>query len=942
MRSRQYSENSDINRKRNSNKRSNKSISHLIFNKERLLNKYFELVKLKINEKKSNPPKKERRYSYIYRKYEKQITETIHDICNNPRRISSNVFNLKLNKVSSKSRKVVFNSKSNNKFIKDSEINNIESIDSMNNRKVSDDSFKQKKQKKRNFVENDNDIYSNRQYIIENINTINNIDIDEKIKDIDDEEKEINNELSSKKLNTYLLSNIDNDLYLKYKSSLNININFQTRNLNRINQVYDSLSDNEIESTQGQIIDFFINNNGTFGKIFDSLIFIIIILNILIIPIFLAGLYTSYTHLKVIFLISDFFFFFDFILNVLRSNKASISYIDLKYKNKSIKSFYIYVDFLSFIPFGSISLLNNQKSIFKVLSLVRLFKFLKVKYLNLYYFLTLFQIYKIQRILILSSVSKYDLQMKFLNFIVKFFIAIHISSCFYIFLVGYSYPNWYFSSCYKFSQDLEKYITSVYFHLVTILTIGYGDIISVSIYEIVYNSIFLFVGIALYSLTVSFLSKFEIDNNTKKEFDGNIMFLNHINNKFHIDNQIYTQIIKQLNHQYQRNKIGVKEILPLLPLNLKQDLIMDIYKNQYENFKFFRYLKTNKMLISQILLSLNPVILKKGDIILNEGQIVEETYFIQQGTFKLKIKYKDIEIFLITIHKNEHFGDAHMLLDKKSPLYIIVSSNTIELFILKKYDLIPILFNFPEIFDDLFYLSSKNLLSLNVFIEEKKKKVDQYLLDNIRQEENINKKMDVFNKNSNDFAPKVNKFSNNKSVKSLKSIKESIILNKSRSLISHIEDDDIDLIANPYKNDSLLLEKELKNNLTSSLINNNKLPHSPILIGKKVCNSPTQINSPTQKKKLVFSESIKHFPKSKKQNEILKQIDLTMEINHSKLSNPNNYFSYLINSTSVFKLKDKPINNSNFAFKPSRFEKTKTSNFNKIDNEIISMIRNLK
>jgi len=70
-----------------------------------------------------------------------------------------------------------------------------------------------------------------------------------------------------------------------------------------------------------------------------------------------------------------------------------------------------------------------------------------------------------------------------------------------------------------------------------------------------------------------------------------------------------------------------------------------------------------------------------------------------------KIDYKNEKAFnekkkklkVLEIRKNEHFGDVFMFLNKKSPLYVRVSSRKVDLLFLKKLDAISISDRYPDI-----------------------------------------------------------------------------------------------------------------------------------------------------------------------------------------------------------------------------------------------------
>ena len=54
--------------------------------------------------------------------------------------------------------------------------------------------------------------------------------------------------------------------------------------------------------------------------------------------------------------------------------------------------------------------------------------------------------------------------------------ALNLTTCLFIFLGFNSYPNWIFELNIQDESFIKIYLTSIYFIIVTITTVGYGDI----------------------------------------------------------------------------------------------------------------------------------------------------------------------------------------------------------------------------------------------------------------------------------------------------------------------------------------------------------------------------------------------------------------------------------------------------------------------------------
>lgn len=558
---------------------------------------------------------------------------------------------------------------------------------------------------------------------------------------------------------------------------------------------------------------FIIYPNSDFKTIFDSIILLLIIINLLLIPFKIGFLYYFLYNGSIVFRLVDYISDLFYILDIVFSfNTAFYNNNNNLIKNKKkiaihycFNTFGFLIDIVSALPISTLlnyyynfiifnryvsNNLNNTYNTYNLYKLqdldiqrmlillivLRLIKTTKIKNLNLYYIKKYLFIREIKRYIYwkisYKSIYKFNLMLIFINFVVKFFICLHIMSCFIVYLSYYDTKNnWikknninnkdnnvlYTINSYNFDYIIDVYLMSIYFHLVTILTVGYGDLNSANIYEYSYFSIFMFLGIGIYSLAISFLSKFEIDDESKKNYNYNFNYLQHINRNYNLSSIIYNQALRQLNCIYKINKSTyINDMLDYLPNNLKKELVLNINKDlvnyfnmpnksksstntnninlHYYNFnldnKFFKFFKNDKDFVTKILLLLKLNVICKNEVLVKENQILEETYLIVDGSLSLKINYKSIDIYITSIAKKEHFGIYYMLLGKPCPVNIKAKTQNVELYILKHYDFKNLIVDQPNIFNPLYEVCSINAVRLNNQIILKKKQINSYISNN--------------------------------------------------------------------------------------------------------------------------------------------------------------------------------------------------------------------
>ena len=363
-----------------------------------------------------------------------------------------------------------------------------------------------------------------------------------------------------------------------------------------------------------------------------------------------------------------------------------------------------------------------------------------------------------------------------------FLFFLNIATCLYIFLGRNSYPGWIIKLNIQDDHYLNIYLTSLYFIIVTITTVGYGDITGDSIPEILFQMVLLILGTIIYSFIISYFSNMIVKISQKSiNFKNKLDILNEIKiNHPKMSNVIYNEVLRNLRNEQYYEKKDKQLLFQNLPYYLKNILIMQMYKPIIKSFNFFKDIDNSDFIV-KVTTSLKPLISIKGDILIQEGDYIKEIFFVKQGVIGLTIcinlkrpehsiqKYYDLieiekevshlktilskrannkfintinatflsikdeeeslysensvndeieEINIIEIRANEHFGDALMFLNEKCPLKVKIKTKKAELLILKKVEAIEIYSVYPHIWKK---INKKSLYNMKqIYLKIKK------------------------------------------------------------------------------------------------------------------------------------------------------------------------------------------------------------------------------
>ena len=305
---------------------------------------------------------------------------------------------------------------------------------------------------------------------------------------------------------------IKKELLKEYKQQLRMEKKY--RKLVITQNLFDSSFEESGEENDDVGLEIYISSESYFILVFDIFITFFTFYLLFCIPLRLAerkNYYTEQSKIFVVFnIITEVLYILDFILCFFRT------YHDYQYKKitdiYNIIMNYITNDFLldliEAIPsyiicknycyenVGFNAELSGFEIIMTILQMVKSLKILKVlgaggnraveilheKIAENFFFENVFNIF---------------------TFVFKIFSFLHILICIHIFLGWQSYPNWMIHINIMDEALIIKYISSFYFIIETMTTVGYGDIICISSIERFFQLILLSIGIVSYSFIIS-------------------------------------------------------------------------------------------------------------------------------------------------------------------------------------------------------------------------------------------------------------------------------------------------------------------------------------------------------------------------------------------------------------------------------------------------------
>ena len=485
-------------------------------------------------------------------------------------------------------------------------------------------------------------------------------------------ENVINNLKSNQKLQSrsrLSLPNIDTNLIKKNNSfeyneksqkkiikRLKTEINFKFQNegmFKRYSEVIASGDDDSEENSQiinSRNISFSPNSN--YILLFDILIIIANLYSLIFIPLSIAkdkNILKKDSNAEEIFkYLNDVIYLFDFLISLVR---GYYNYeMEIVRNNKKILLHYLkkdfFTDFIEAIPFYCLLKLFYRKEqvfynyysdrktfLLKLLFILKSFKIFKImgkkknkaledfyRFLSVYYYL--------EKVVI------------FIISVIIFILFIHLFICLHIFFALQKYPNWFTFIKNQKESFYTTYIASFYFLVTTMTTVGYGDIVCISIYERIFHIILLGIGTIVYSFIVSKIGNYLRDQSYEQiKLSKDLNILESIRVTYpSMSFKLYYKIQNHLlNISKKRKKTGLSLLINGIPDTIKNDLLFRVYSKVINGFNIFKNVN-NSHFILQMLTSFIPIISKKEEILILEGELIDNIIFVKDGRLSIEVK----------------------------------------------------------------------------------------------------------------------------------------------------------------------------------------------------------------------------------------------------------------------------------------------------------------
>jgi len=422
-------------------------------------------------------------------------------------------------------------------------------------------------------------------------------------------------------------------------------------------------------SEKGQISGYLIHPDSWYKKAWNGLMAFLLMYTAIIIPFRTAFEEPIYWDFWTSFeFILDFCFLTDMLVTLCSSYYRDDTG-ELVQNRKEITLAYMrswfLVDLVSSFPFSLLDVLSSDSSSYntttRLTRLSRLYKLARIsriaKAIKFSSKTDLFS--KLQDYLHMNS-RVY----KLVKFLLMVSVAVHICACFWFFtwkLEDLSRDSWVVRYGYADSGMDQQYLAAVYWAVVTIVTVGYGDITAKTELEMTLAVLWMIIGVGFYSFTIGSLSSFLTSIDTRESvLSAKMAAIQEFASETGISQAVKTKIRTAIRyHTWKTGSIwnDKHSLFTELPKRLQYEVATSMYNSVVQDLPFFS--TRNQPFLIYFVPLFKPMRFADGEFVYRQGDHADEVLFVTKGRVNLVLNFNDV-VYKSYVRRS-YFGDIEVV-----------------------------------------------------------------------------------------------------------------------------------------------------------------------------------------------------------------------------------------------------------------------------------------
>ncbi|KAG9129208.1 hypothetical protein Leryth_006406 [Lithospermum erythrorhizon] len=177
----------------------------------------------------------------------------------------------------------------------------------------------------------------------------------------------------------------------------------------------------------------------------------------------------------------------------------------------------------------------------------------------------------------------------------------------------------------------KTYTTSLYFAIVTMATVGYGDIHAVNLREMIFIMFYVSFDMILGAYLIGNMTALIVKGGKTERYRDKMTDLMKYMNRNRLGKDVRNQIKGHLRLQYESSYTDAA-VLRDIPISIRAKISQSLYKSYIENVTLFRGCSSE--FVNQIVIRVHEEFFLPGEVIMEPANVVDQLYFVCHGVLE--------------------------------------------------------------------------------------------------------------------------------------------------------------------------------------------------------------------------------------------------------------------------------------------------------------------
>lgn len=216
----------------------------------------------------------------------------------------------------------------------------------------------------------------------------------------------------------------------------------------------------------------------------------------------------------------------------------------------------------------------------------------------------------------------------------------------------------------------NRYTTSLYFAIVTMATVGYGDIHAVNLREMIFVMIYVSFDMILGAYLIGNMTALIVKGSKTERYRDKTTDLLKYMNRNKLGRDLRNQIKGHLRLQYESSYTDAA-VLQDIPISIRAKISQTLYRSYVENIPLFK--DCSLEFINQTVTKVHEEFFLPGEVIMEQGNVIDQLYFVCDGVLEeVGIGADGLEAAVSLLKPNSLFGEISILCNIPQPYTVRV------------------------------------------------------------------------------------------------------------------------------------------------------------------------------------------------------------------------------------------------------------------------------